>query len=596
MPSNRHCHINSVALTVTAARLWLSRGMLFAVLLVLPGSAGADNSSFHFAPGEVVVFTESGAGHGVGMSQWGARGRALAGQDASQILAAYYQGTSVASQANDQTMIRVLLPTDQVLTLPLSQYLPSVVASEMPPRWPAAALQAQAIASRTYALWELTPKRPFDLNSTVQSQVYGAPARADATDAVVSTAGQVITYQGNIIPAFFHACSPTWTANNEDVWPGTPLPFLRGIDDVAADGTAYGGDCPYAALQAGPFSTEMLSRLLAADPRTAVGNLQTLAYGPRDRGGRLETVTLEGDAGTKTVTGDTLRAVISAGQPRSRVLLSADFQVMAAPPGTPPPAAVAPLPAGSGQPAATESNAPGPPPTLPATQTYWVLTAQDNVPLQPSAGSAAAPMVTLPQNGPLLVLAPPQGAWLYVRDPANNRVGYVAASTVTPWSAGTASAPAPAPAVAVPTPNAPAFVPFWVENFAPTPLWSGVDAQAVSFGVAPQWTRMQVIGPAISNRYPVRVWPSNGPAYVDSDRVGPVGPPVSASPNLPANPPPTATPVAFTTYVVRRGETLYAIARHFGVSEAALGKANGLTNPNQITAGQALQIPVAGGK
>jgi len=334
--------------------------------------ATADGGAFQFSPGEAVVFAGQGAGHGVGMSQWGARNRALQGQTVAQILSAYYSGATLQLNPNvhesDAQPIRVLLPSRKIQTLRLDAYLASVVASELPAGFPTAALEAQAIASRTYALWRLNPTQPFDVTATVNDQAFGASPRPETNAAVLATQGQILSYAGQPIHAYFHACSPAWTENNEDVWPGPALPYLRGFLDADAAGAPYGADCPRLHWQAGPFSIEQLSHLLATDPRTNVGNLQALTYGPLSPGGRWESLTLQGDAGTKTVTASVFRTVLNAGAPASRTIFSANFAIEPAPAGLPPPSPVAPLPppgSPTPSPVAVAPDAPGPPVPIP---------------------------------------------------------------------------------------------------------------------------------------------------------------------------------------------------------------------------------------
>ena len=59
-----------------------------------------------------------------------------------------------------------------VNALPLESYLQGVVAGEMPYSWPAEALEAQAVAARSYAIASLLKGKPYDLYSDVRSQVY----------------------------------------------------------------------------------------------------------------------------------------------------------------------------------------------------------------------------------------------------------------------------------------------------------------------------------------------------------------------------------------------------------------------------------------
>ena len=154
----------------------------------------------------------AGDGHGVGMSQDGAYGYATHGWSDQAILAHYYTGTAIG-QAPAGAVVRVLIGAT-VHKLPLERYVRGVVSAEMPSEWPLAALEAQAIASRTYALTAHAGDRSkigqqFDVYSDTRSQVYrGAAAETAQTNAAVAaTAGQIVTYAGAPAITYFFADS-----------------------------------------------------------------------------------------------------------------------------------------------------------------------------------------------------------------------------------------------------------------------------------------------------------------------------------------------------------------------------------------------------
>jgi stage II sporulation protein D len=109
-----------------------------------------------------------------------------------------------------------------------------VVAAEVPSSWPAAALEAQAVASRTYALSSHAGGSRFDVYSDTRSQVYlGAAAETAATNAAVAaTAGQVVTYAGKPVPTYFFASSGGMTESIQNSFIGAePEPWLVGVAD-----------------------------------------------------------------------------------------------------------------------------------------------------------------------------------------------------------------------------------------------------------------------------------------------------------------------------------------------------------------------------
>jgi stage II sporulation protein D len=115
----------------------------------------------------------------------------------------------------------------------LEAYLYGVVPSEMPHRWPPEALKAQAVAARSYAL-ATRRSGEFDVYSDVRSQVYrGIPEEESQTnDAIDATAGQVVTYDGEVAYTYFFSTSGGRTATVTDVWPSSKaIPYLVSVTD-----------------------------------------------------------------------------------------------------------------------------------------------------------------------------------------------------------------------------------------------------------------------------------------------------------------------------------------------------------------------------
>jgi len=201
--------------------------------------AGAQAATAASSGPELVV-TGGGFGHGVGMSQEGALGYAEHGYSYTQILAHYYSGTALG-QAPEQSKVRVLIAR-RVHTLPLETYVRGVVSAEMPASWPAAALEAQAVATRTYALTAHAGGSRFDVYADTRSEVYaGAAAYTPATDAAVAaTAGQIVTYEGTPAITYFFASSGGRTENVENAFPGAaPEPWLHGVHDSFERGALH---------------------------------------------------------------------------------------------------------------------------------------------------------------------------------------------------------------------------------------------------------------------------------------------------------------------------------------------------------------------
>ena len=147
--------------------------------------------------------------------------------------------------------LRVRLAADGTLaltvTLPFERYLEGI--AEVPPSWPAAALEAQAIAARSYALattgWSGAEGEALDrpICATTSCQVYrGIPVPHDPQHrrwvrAVRRTAGRVLLDAGRPATTVYFSTSNGRTYANEDVFGSAPLAYLRAVverDDDAS--------------------------------------------------------------------------------------------------------------------------------------------------------------------------------------------------------------------------------------------------------------------------------------------------------------------------------------------------------------------------
>jgi stage II sporulation protein D len=114
----------------------------------------------------------------------------------------------------------------------LESYVKGVLYHEVPHYWPMSAIQAQAVATRTYAVYQLSVKKDklYDLSSDIYSQVYGGRSaeRHRTNIAADRTRGQILTYQGKVLPAYFHSTCGGQTENVAELWEHDLEP-LKGV-------------------------------------------------------------------------------------------------------------------------------------------------------------------------------------------------------------------------------------------------------------------------------------------------------------------------------------------------------------------------------
>jgi stage II sporulation protein D len=191
-----------------------------------------------------------------------------------------------------------------VNALPVDQYVKGVIAAESPSSWPLAALRAQAVAARSYALTGLVEGNGFDLYPDTRSQVYGGiAAETDRTNrAADETRGQVVVYRGKIAQTFFSACSGGHTESVQNVFYGAPVPYLVGVPDP------YDGECPLHTWTM-RFSGREISAKLAG---YLSGQLKRVVVTRRGASPRVVQARLYGTGGVTTIRGDQLAYALGA--------------------------------------------------------------------------------------------------------------------------------------------------------------------------------------------------------------------------------------------------------------------------------------------
>lgn len=155
---------------------------------------------------------------------------------------------------NNYSKIKLLhTKTGQVEEIPLDQYLLGVVSAEMPANFEEEALKAQAVVARTYTLYSIEKSKKHenadvcDSSSCCQAWIskedrlnkWEESKRNEnwgkIFEAVNSTKGKVIKYNGDLIDAFFHSNSGGKTEEPVNVWGGSNYPYLQSVETSGED-------------------------------------------------------------------------------------------------------------------------------------------------------------------------------------------------------------------------------------------------------------------------------------------------------------------------------------------------------------------------
>jgi len=236
-----------------------------------------------------------------------------AGEQDLKLLLPRVNGTS-AQGSDDRTALQVsglvqlvrrgkgVLVVNQV---DLEEYVKGVVPAEVNSAWHPEMLKVQAVAARTYALYQhmLSASRDYDVAASIQDQVYRGRQGIDARviDAVESTRGLVVTHQGAPIYAAFSSTAAGITEDAVIVW-SKDLPYLKGVE------CPFDLESPYYQWKAS-FKIETLERNLRSQG-FSIGTIATMTPLSYSRAGRVATLRILHSKGELILRGEELRKAV----------------------------------------------------------------------------------------------------------------------------------------------------------------------------------------------------------------------------------------------------------------------------------------------
>ncbi len=189
--------------------------------------------------------------------------------------------------------------------LDIELYLLGVVASEIPYDWHRETLKAQAVASRTYALYQkrMAKGKLYHVLATENSQMYNGRIgeRPTTSQAVRETAGQVLVYGGELIPAFYHSSCGGHTEDASKLW-AVREPYLQGVDCECQDISKYG-------QWERQFSVDAIAHALRKRGYPVL-QITSATLGAITPAGRVRDVVIGHTRGATVVPAETLRAAV----------------------------------------------------------------------------------------------------------------------------------------------------------------------------------------------------------------------------------------------------------------------------------------------
>jgi len=204
-----------------------------------------------------------------------------------------------------------------VNNIELEDYIKGILYHEASHYWPLEALKAQAVACRSYAVYQkqASGTRDFDLASDVSSQVYGGRTseRYRTNIAVDETKGMVLFYQGKIMPAYFHATCAGHTEDAGRLW-NISIPPLKGV------ACPFCRESPHFAWHV-VLSLEEIEKKLKGT-NYSMNNIESITVLGRDESGRIISLKITAKNKSREIPAKDFRSLIGA-----NIIRSTNFQL-----------------------------------------------------------------------------------------------------------------------------------------------------------------------------------------------------------------------------------------------------------------------------
>ncbi len=217
--------------------------------------------------------------------------------------------------------ILVQMKDGSIEEIELDTYLYGVVKKEMGTRYKSVdmdqaedidieALKAQAVASRSYAVYKIFSAgedAEYHVTTTTSSQVYEEGDVPEIIrEAVDETSGQVITYNGEVACAYFFSTSGGYTESSENVWSGA-LGYLRGVEDP------YEPEILNNTNWSATYTQNELEKIFPS-----LGTIRDIEITELSENGRVTELVVEGSKGSKTLTKNSIRTPFGTSKLKSQ--------------------------------------------------------------------------------------------------------------------------------------------------------------------------------------------------------------------------------------------------------------------------------------